>query len=291
MRARPLSDHPGRPQAGAGTSVRALPRLLPRLLPGLLSVSGLILVSACAKVPPASDPQAQADFRQNNDPLEPTNRFFYNVDITVDRYTLKPVAQAYVYVLPRPVRAGVHNVLVNLAQPVTFFNGILEGSPRRAGDSLVRFAVNSTAGLGGIFDVANGLGYKQSDSAGPLTLASWGLPSGPYLFLPVLGPSSVRDGSGRGVDVALSPLTYAPRDYGLLTLNDASYGVGVVDGRAAVLHDLDQVQKTALDPYATIRSAYQQQQVSSLRRLRAENRTTPPDWYPSQPDSNGATAP
>ena len=130
----------------------------------LAAVAGSI--AGCAKPPPASDPAALADFRQTNDPLEPTNRFFYNISITADRYTLKPVAEAYVFVLPEPVRAGVHNMLVNIDQPVTWGNAILEGKPRRAGDALVRFAVNSTVGIGGFFDVADKLGYRQTDSDG-----------------------------------------------------------------------------------------------------------------------------
>ncbi len=241
----------------------------------------LATLSGCAKVPPASDPAALADYRATNDPLEPTNRFFYNVSVNdIDPYTLKPVAQAYVYVVPRPVRAGIHNMLVDYGQPVTFLNGVLEGKPRRAGDSFVRFMVNTTVGVGGFFDVANALGYKQNDSSGELTLAYWGLPSGPYLFLPIVGPSSPRDATGQyALDTALSPFTYVPRGYGLLTLNWAVYGVGIVDGRALVLHDLDQLQKTALDPYASIRSAYRQQRQSQLKALEADNRSTPPDWY------------
>ena len=246
----------------------------------LMAATVVAAIAGCATPPPASDPQALADYRSTNDPLEPTNRFFYRVSIAVDRYTLKPVAQAYVYAVPRFVRDGLHNVIVDYGQPVTFLNGILEGRPRRAGDSFVRFVVNTTVGVGGFFDVAGELGYKQNDSSGRLTLAYWGLPSGPYLFLPIVGPSSPRDAFGEyGLDTGLSPFTYVPRGYGLLTLNYAVYGLGVVDARSLVLHDLDQLEKTALDPYASIRSAFRQQSASSLRALGRETATTPPDWY------------
>lgn len=248
-----------------------VPGLLLGLLPGLLA--------GCAKKPPASDPAALADYQQANDPLEPTNRFFYRVNTTVDRYTLKPVAQAYVYVVPEPARTGIHNVIANLNEPITFFDSVLVAKPRRAGSSFMRFLVNSTAGVGGIFDVAAKLGYKEPDSDGALTLAYWGVPSGPYLFVPVLGPKTASSLAGFGLDVALSPYTYVPRGYGLLTLNWALYGVGAIDARSRVLHDLDELNKTALDPYATIRSAYQQQQVSRLKALESERETTPPDWY------------
>jgi phospholipid-binding lipoprotein MlaA len=241
------------------------------VLPGMLG--------GCAKRPPASDPEALADYQAANDPLEPTNRFFYGVFKTVDSYTLKPVAQAYVYVVPQPVRAGVHHLLGNIAEPVTFFNAILEAKPRRAGDTLVRFTVNSTVGLAGIFDVAGELGYPEPESGGALTLAYWGLPSGPYLFLPLLGPGTVRSFTGYALDIGLSPLTYVPRGYGLLTLNYATYGLGIIDARSLVLHDFDELQNTSLDPYATIRSGYQQREASQLQHLRDDHRSTPPDWY------------
>lgn len=251
-------------------------RLGARFASCVLAVASL---AGCATKPPASDPQALADYRAANDPLEPTNRFFYGVNFTLDRYTFKPVAQAYVYVVPRPVRVSVHNLLVNIGQPVTLFNSILEGKPRRAGDTLVRFAVNSTVGIGGLFDVAKGLGYKQVDADGGLTLASYGIAPGPYLFLPVLGPSNPRNATGFALDIALSPYTYVPRGYGLLTFNWAIYGLGAIDGRSLVLHELDELNATALDPYATIRSAYQQSDRSRLRALEADQRSTPPDWY------------
>ena len=239
-----------------------------------------LTASGCATPPPASDQEAVADYKANNDPLEPTNRFFYNVDINyLDKYTIKPVAEAYVCVVPRPVRTGVHHLLGNIAEPVTFFNAILEAKPRRAGTSLVRFAVNSTVGIGGIFDVASSLGYPEPQASGALTLAYWGLPSGPYLFLPVLGPNSVRSAGGFALDVAVSPYTYVPRGYGLLTFNYAAYGLGAIDLRASVLHDLDELEKTSLDPYASIRSAFQQHAASDLQKLRDDNATTPPDWY------------
>ena len=129
---------------------------------GLAVVLAAASLAGCAKAPPASDPAAVADYRATNDPLEPTNRFFYDVSINdIDPYTLKPVAQAYVYVVPRPVRTGIHNMLVDYGQPVTFLNGILEGKPRRTGDSFVRFLLNTTVGVGGFFDVAKELGYRQ----------------------------------------------------------------------------------------------------------------------------------
>ncbi|TLU72318.1 MlaA family lipoprotein [Lichenicoccus roseus] len=243
----------------------------------VIAAALLLGAGGCAQKP--TDPDALADYNSTNDPLEPTNRFFFRVNNTVDKYTLKPVAQGYVYVVPQPVRTGVHNALANFASPATFFNDIFETKPRRAGDTLVRFVVNSTAGIGGVLDVAKGLGYPAHDADGGMTLASWGVPQGPYLYLPGLGPSSPQAATGFGMDIALSPLTYVPRGYGLLTLNWALYGIGVVDARAGVLDALDQINRDALDPYATLRSLYRQHRAAQIEAMRKDNRMTTPDWY------------
>ena len=241
------------------------------------AAASLLALGGCATRP--TDPQELADYQSNNDPLEPTNRFFYKVNNTVDHYTLRPVAQAYVAVVPQPVRTGVHNTLANISSPALFGDDILEGKPRRAGDTFMRFLINSTVGVVGIFDVAKGLGYPAHEADGGITLALWGAPEGPYLFLPVLGPSSPRAATGFGLDIALSPLTYVPRGYGLLTLNWGLYAVGAVDARAAVLDELDQVNRDALDPYATLRSLYRQHRAAQVETVREDKRMTTPDWY------------
>ncbi len=241
-----------------------------RTLPALALAA--FALAACATKPPASDVEATQDYQQTNDPLEPTNRFFYRVSDTLDRYTLKPVAQAYVYVFPNPVRTGVHNVLANLSSPVLFADDVSQANPRRAGDTFMRFLINSTAGGLGIFDVATGWGYPAHDTNFGITLALWGVPSGPYLFLPLLGPSSTRAATGFGVDIALDPFTYVPRGYGLLTLNWARFGVGAVDARSRHLGDLETVKAGALDPYATIRSLYRQNLESEIAAARQDRR-------------------
>ena len=243
-----------------------------------LLAAALLALASCAARPPANDPEAVAEFKQNNDPYEPANRFSYRVSNTLDRYALKPVAQAYVYVLPQPVRGGIHNVLANLGSPVLFANDVLQTKPRRAGDTFMRFLINSSVGVLGIFDVASAWGYASHEADFGETLALWGLPSGPYLFLPLLGPSNPRDASGYGVDAVFDPFFYVPRGYGLLTLNWGVYIVGVIDARSRVLNDLDSIKKTALDPYATIRSLSRQHRASQIESVRDDNRITPPDW-------------
>ena len=234
-------------------------------------------LAGCAARP--TDPASRADDQHANDPYQPANRFFYRVDNTLDAYTLKPVAQAYVWLVPLPGRAGVHNVLLNLSSGPRFFNDVFEGKPRRAGDTFMRVLINSTVGIAGVFDVASGWGYPFHDADGGMTLASWGVPQGPYLFLPLLGPSTARDSTGLAVDVGLSPFTYVPRGYGLLTLNWARYGLGIIDDRSRVLADLDQIKKNALDPYATIRSLYRQHRNAEIQAMRDDHRMTVPDWY------------
>ncbi len=213
-----------------------------------------------------------------SDPYESTNRFFYKVDDTLIRYTIKPVSDGYIYVVPAPVRTGVHNVLANLSSPVLFADDVSQGKPRRAGDTFMRFLINSTAGGLGAFDVAADWGYPGHASNFGVTLALWGVPSGPYLYLPLLGPSSPRALAGSGVDGALDPFSYVPHGYGLLTLNWARYGLGLLDTYSRNENDLEHVKAGALDPYATFRSLYVQHTQSQIDNVRNDNRATPPSW-------------
>ena len=240
-------------------------------------VAACALLTACA-TPPANDPEALAEFRQTNDPLEPTNRLFYRVNNTLDTYILAPVARGYVYVVPAPARTGVHNVLSNITSPVLLANTILEGKPRRAGDTFMRFVINTTVGVGGIFDVASGWGYPAEDADFGITLALWGLDAGPFLFLPVVGPSSPRDAGGFAGDVVLDPFTWASFG-GSKTLGYSRYGLGAVDARSRVLDQVDDIKRTALDPYATFRSLFRQHRESQIRDVREDNGTTVPAWF------------
>jgi phospholipid-binding lipoprotein MlaA len=251
--------------------------------PGLLT-SLLLLglgLSACATKPAADDPEALADYQQTNDPLEPTNRVFYAINNGLDTVLLRPAAQAYRFVVPGPVREGVHNVLSNLGTPVQLSNDILEAKPRRAGDTTMRFLINTTAGVLGIFDVATKWGYPDHDSDFGMTLALWGVPEGPFLFLPVLGPTGPRDATGFGVDVLMDPFTWMgpPSSTALTVFKWTRYGVSAVDARERVLDATDSIKKTALDPYATFRSLYRQHRQAQIEELRNDNRATVPVWF------------
>ncbi len=218
------------------------------------------------------------EFRQNNDPGEPANRFFYRINDGLDTYVLRPVAVAYRSAVPGAVRRPIHNVLANLSSPIIFSNDVLQAKPRRAGDTLMRFLINTTAGVGGLFDVAAGWGYPVHDTDFGVTMALWGVGEGPFLFLPILGPSNPRDAGGFVGNIALDPLTYATFG-GSTALGFARYGVGAVDARERVLDPVDEVKRTALDPYATFRSLYRQNRQSTIDTTRNDNRATVPAWF------------
>ena len=242
--------------------------------------AALLLAGCAGKSAPttAADAGDAADEDQVNDPYENTNRFFYKVNDTIDTYSLKPIAQGYVYVTPQPVRTGIHNFLANISSPVLFTNDVAQANPKRAGDTFMRFMINSTAGVLGVFDVAKLAGYRAHDTDFGVTLGLWGVPEGPFLYLPFLGPNSPRGVTGYAVDAAIDPFTYVPHGYGLRTFNWARYGMGIIDTRAGLLTDLDKVKANALDPYATIRSLYRQHVQSQINEARDDKRLTPPDW-------------
>jgi phospholipid-binding lipoprotein MlaA len=247
------------------------------VLAGLgLALAGL---AGCATPPPASDPDAVADFKQTNDPLEPTNRVLFKVNAGIDTVILRPVAKGYTWAVPSFVRARIHNVLSNLNSPVLLANDIMQTKPRRAGDTLMRFVINSTFGLAGMFDVADGWGYPYHNADFGETLALWGVPEGPYLFLPILGPGDPRDSSGYGVDVALDPLTWIPHGTLGNNIGYARYGMTLIDTRAGLFDTLDKAMETALDPYATERSLYRQHRKAEIEAARSDTRSTTPAWF------------
>jgi phospholipid-binding lipoprotein MlaA len=248
----------------------------------LLVITAVLLCSlgGCATPPPAGDPDAVADFNETNDPLEPTNRVIYAFNDGLDTVIMRPAAQAYRFLIPSQVRGGVHNVLSNLGAPVQFGNDILEGKPRRAGDTTMRFLINTTVGVLGIFDVAKDWGYPDHDADFGITLALWGLPSGPFLFLPVFGPSDPRDAIGLGVNVAMDPFTWVGQGTAVQALDWSRVGMNGLDQRERHLDDIDSIKKTALDPYATFRSLYRQHRQAKIDDARNDRRATIPVWFP-----------
>lgn len=252
----------------------------------LLVVGSLV---GCATPPPASAPEALADYRATNDPFEPTNRFVFGVNEKLDAGAIRPASQAYASVVPKAARDGIHNILDNLDAPVRLVNDMLEGKPRRAGDTAMRFVINSTIGVLGVFDVATELGYPTHDANFGLTFALWGIPEGPYLVVPVLGPSNPRDTAGFGLDVATSPFSWAGQGVAVETLEWSRVPVGGIDERQRNDNFLETTKRTAVDPYGTFRSLYRQHQAAEVETIRNDNRATVPVWF-AQPPAGPSSA-
>jgi phospholipid-binding lipoprotein MlaA len=210
-----------------------------------------------ADAAPAPAPAASIGSPHTGDPLESFNRGVFKFSQGLDRAVIRPAALGYKHVLPSPVRTGVRNALNNLDEPDTFANDMLQLHFRKGGMTAVRFVVNSTIGIGGLFDVAGATGLPIHYSDFGQTLGRYGVRPGPYIYIPVLGPSDLRDGAGRIVDSFGSILSV--HDFHVPT--EARVAVVVVDGldtRAEYDADITALHRTATDEYASIRSVYQQ---------------------------------
>lgn len=210
----------------------------------LLALSAALL-AGCATLPSGKpDPR---------DPWERMNRSTHAFNDAIDRTVAKPVAKAYVKVTPRFVRTGVSNVLNNLDTVGTVVNDVLQGKMRQAGRDSARFLLNSTFGLGGLFDPASAAGLEFNDEDLGQTLGKWGVGPGPYLVLPFLGPSTTRDTFTRLADQYTYPVTYLGDESTRYIIR----GVSLLDMRAGLL-DLDEQIDRSYDKYAFIRNAWLQ---------------------------------
>ncbi len=187
------------------------------------------------------------------DPLEPINRVTYAFNDGVDTVILKPLAKGYKAVTPPLARRGVSNFFDNLAYPVVIVNNLLQGKPGAALSDTGRFLVNSTVGLAGLLDVGESLGWEKNDEDFGQTLAVWGVPRGPYLVLPFLGPSTIRDAFGRPADAALNGL-YWIED---ASVRDKLFVLSIIDIRMRLLPAESQIESSN-DPYLFVRESYLQ---------------------------------
>jgi phospholipid-binding lipoprotein MlaA len=219
-------------------------------------VAAGVILGGCA-TPPESHPVP-------GDPYEATNRQIFDFNMMVDRTFLRPTAERYQTYLPEPVRDSVRNVLDTLHGPVVFANDVLQGERERASASSRQFFVNATLGLGGIFDVASGMGIDAHDEDFGQTLAVWGADSGPFIMLPLLGPSNPRDATGKVVDIGLDPTGYIKFKRHWMWEGLRQY-VNIVDTRSRNLETLDGIERDSLDFYATVRSLYQQNRGYQIR--------------------------
>lgn len=194
-----------------------------------------------------------SESQANPDPWEPVNRAVFSFNDTVDRFTLKPVAQVYDKVVPELVNDGVSNFFANLGEPKNLVNDVLQRKFHDAGVDTARFLFNTTLGVGGLFDVATRMGLRRNDEDLGQTLGSYGVPSGPYVVLPLLGPSTLRDGLVR-IPEGFAGYTYPDQVDHVPTRNTA-FGMDMVDTRAALL---GQERLIRGDRYVFIRNAYLQ---------------------------------
>jgi len=210
-----------------------------------------VFLTGCATTRAIEGPQ------EINDPFEPFNRLMFNTTLAIDRVVLRPTALVYRAVFPQPIRDSVRNFLNNLDSPIIFTNDLLQGELARAKITLVRTVVNTTVGIGGLFDVADRWGFPRHREDFGQTLARLGVGEGPYLFIPLFGPANPRDLFGYGTDLFFQPLTYVQwGDESYIPF--VRYGVDLIDLRARNIETLDEIEQTSFDYYASVRSLYRQ---------------------------------
>jgi phospholipid-binding lipoprotein MlaA len=227
----------------------------------------LPVLAGCASQPATSNPE-------ENDPFESFNRQVFQGSVAADKAVLKPVALTYRAVVPSPVRDSVRNFMNNLNTPVVFTNDLLQGEFDRAKTTFVRAGINTTAGIGGLFDVATLWGYQRHSEDFGQTLAVWGVGEGPYLFLPFIGPANPRDLAGFGVDFLFDPLTWIQWD-GKFYWTTGRAGLDFIDFRERNIETLDEVEKGSLDYYASVRSLYRQTRQNEIRNGATEVQDLP----------------
>ena len=223
-------------------------------------LSLVLICSACATNGKIHRPEAEAD------PFEGFNRSMFEFNYPFDRFVLKPVAKGYRAITNQFIRDRVRGILSNLREPVTAGNYLLQGEPKSTGASLSRFVINSTLGLAGMFDVAEGWGLPRDRTSFNETFAKWCIPDGPYIVLPFLGPSNPRHATGIVMEFVFDPVFWAT--YHDANIHDrAAWGYAILQGitlRESALELTDDLERNSVDYYVTMRSAYLQNQ-SKLR--------------------------
>jgi len=227
-----------------------------------------------ADVPPAPaaavDPldAESAEAPQVWDPIESTNRRILRGNLVVDRFFFDPLSRGYAFVMPDPARRAVRRAFINLWSPAVFVNDLLQLAPVDATVTLTRLVVNTTVGVVGLFDPAAKMGLDRHETDFGQTLALYGVPSGPYVVLPVLGPTTVRDGSGYLVDLMFQPTTYVLPGVTFFiyaSIHQGSAGFVALDEHAGQLHALE---ASSVDFYAALRSAFYQDRVAAIEARR-----------------------
>ncbi|MEQ9317112.1 MAG: VacJ family lipoprotein [Henriciella sp.] len=215
------------------------------------------------------------------DPFEGWNRGVYEFNEVVDKAAIEPVAKAYRYGTPGLFRDGVSNFLTNLRQPIVFTNTVLQGEIDASGETFGRFLINSTLGVVGIFDVASAWGVAEHNEDFGQTLGVWGVSEGPYLMLPLLGPSNLRDTVGMGVDRGFDPLTWIEFDSDNHLDDQIAVGrtvIGAISARASLIEAIETLREQP-EPYVALRRNYTSQRRAAIRNGEIEE-----DPYKDLPD-------
>lgn len=222
--------------------------------------------AAAAPVASTAEPARPRRARTKGDPLEGTNRKLFSIHQTLDRVFFRPIAMAYKTVIPKPIRTGIRHVISNLSEPIVFVNDVLQLKPKRAVETLTRFTINSTFGIGGVIDVTKSK-LPHRDNGFGNTLGRYGVGPGPYIFVPLIGPTDLRDLFGGQVDGATLPLAIG------FPFDRAEYQIprGVVSGldqRVEADAELKSLLGSAADPYATLRSVFLQSRAGEIDEVR-----------------------
>ena len=204
-----------------------------------------------------------AEQQKISDPIEPINRAVFIFNDAIDTAFLRPLATLYT-TIPEPARDLIRNFLRNLETPVILTNNLLQGDMGSAQVTTIRFAVNTTMGILGLFDPATSFGFERKDEDFGQTLGVYGVKPGIYIVLPILGPSTIRDVIGIGVDQFFDPIQYASINSNNDWIMPTRTGTRGIDARANNIKTLDQIKKTSIDYYATLRSLYMQRRDSQI---------------------------
>lgn len=223
------------------------------------------LLSGCASAPNANDPQAVAEYKELNDPIEPLNRTFFEFNRGLDTMLLRPAATFYKAMVPPPLQNLVHNFLNNLKTPVVLLNDVLQGEGQRASDTLARFAINTTVGVLGFGDPATNMGFARHGEDFGQTLGVWGSGEGPYLVLPIFGPSNPRDAVGKVVDTLTDPIWHYAQNTDREYIPNERLVADAINFRARNLNEINDLQRTSIDYYAAVRDLYRQIRNDEIR--------------------------
>jgi len=251
-------------------------RALRTALPAAIGCA-LALVLASPATAPALEPDPLFDILADEDvevvnsfpdPHEKVNRMTFRMNGTVDRWLLDPITITYRALMPDPVQRALVRVLENLNSPVVIVNDTLQGRFEDAGIIFWRLVVNTTVGVGGIFDPSSALGVEGHRSDFGLTLVRYGVPSGPYLILPLFGPTTARDSAGSIVDLLLRPTTYFLSGTDQLFFSTIQGTGSGLSWRADSMEAMQALRASSIDYYAALRSAYYQNRMSEIRAMR-----------------------